>query len=126
MGIEALSRGAARAVLVDHDGAAAVVCRDNLATTGFDDVGHVVEATVNAFLALPPPPDAPFTLVPLAIRRLAPPDADLASVSPRSFARFFVLARRRRGAGCGPPRSGAIGLATPVCAGLRGYARALL
>jgi 16S rRNA (guanine966-N2)-methyltransferase len=39
------------------------VCRDNLATTGFDEVARVVETTVGAFLALPPPAQAPFTLV---------------------------------------------------------------
>jgi 16S rRNA (guanine966-N2)-methyltransferase len=63
MAIEALSRGAARAVLVESDRAAAPVCRRNLATTGFDDAGRVVETTVAAFLALPLPAEAPFTLV---------------------------------------------------------------
>jgi 16S rRNA (guanine966-N2)-methyltransferase len=63
MAIEALSRGAARAVLVDADRASADVIRRNLATTGFAELGRVVERSVATFLALPPPADAPFTLV---------------------------------------------------------------
>jgi 16S rRNA (guanine966-N2)-methyltransferase len=63
MAIEALSRGAARAVLVDSDRAAADVSRRNLASVGLADVGRVVQTTVAAFLALPPPSEAPFTLV---------------------------------------------------------------
>ena len=63
MAIEALSRGAARAVLVEHDRAAVETCRRNLETTGFADDGRVVGTTVAAFLSLPPPAEAPFTLV---------------------------------------------------------------
>jgi 16S rRNA (guanine966-N2)-methyltransferase len=63
MAIEALSRGAACAVLVEADRAAADVIRRNLAVTGFADDGRVVERAVATFLALPPPPEAPFTLV---------------------------------------------------------------
>ena len=63
MAIEALSRGAAHAVLVDSDRGAAALCRRNLAATDLDDVGRVVQSAVTAFLALPPPPEAPFTLV---------------------------------------------------------------
>ena len=63
MAIEALSRGAARAVLVDDDRAAAALCRRNLDATGFADDGRVVERAVATFVGLPPPPEAPFTLV---------------------------------------------------------------
>jgi 16S rRNA (guanine966-N2)-methyltransferase len=63
MAIEALSRGATRAVLVESDHAVADVIRHNLATTGFAEQGRVVERAVAPFLALPPPPEAPFTLV---------------------------------------------------------------
>jgi 16S rRNA (guanine966-N2)-methyltransferase len=63
MAIEALSRGAARAVLVDSDRAAAALCRRNLAATDLADVGRVVETTTAGFLALPPPTEAPFALV---------------------------------------------------------------
>jgi 16S rRNA (guanine966-N2)-methyltransferase len=63
MAIEALSRGASRAVLVDDDRAAADVIRRNLETIGFAADGRVVERSVATFLALPPPVEAPFTLV---------------------------------------------------------------
>ena len=74
MAIEALSRGAARAVLVDSDRAAADLGRRNLASVGMDDVGRVVHTTVAAFLALPPPAEAPFTLVTLDAPYATPND----------------------------------------------------
>jgi 16S rRNA (guanine966-N2)-methyltransferase len=61
--IEALSRGAARAVLVDADRAAAEICRENLVTTGLGARARVREQTVARFLASGPPPEAPFDLV---------------------------------------------------------------
>jgi 16S rRNA (guanine966-N2)-methyltransferase len=79
MAIEALSRGAARAVLVDNDRAAAGVCRRNLDSLGFAGVGRVVDATVAGFLALPPPPEAPFTLVTIDAP-YATPDDDIDAV----------------------------------------------
>ena len=63
LAIEALSRGAARAVLVDRDPAAADACSRNLAMTGFDDRGRVVATPVADFLGSLPPPEAPFDLV---------------------------------------------------------------
>jgi 16S rRNA (guanine966-N2)-methyltransferase len=63
MAVEALSRGAARAVLVERDRRAAAVCRQNLATTGFASRGRVVEDAVERFLHRAPPPEAPFDLV---------------------------------------------------------------
>lgn len=50
MGIEALSRGAERAVLVDDDRDARQACERNLATTGFEDRAKVVASTVLRFL----------------------------------------------------------------------------
>ena len=50
MGIEALSRGAERAVLVDDDRDARQVCVRNLETTGFTDRATVVGSTVLRFL----------------------------------------------------------------------------
>jgi 16S rRNA (guanine966-N2)-methyltransferase len=79
LAIEALSRGAARAVLVDADRAAADLGRRNLAATGFADVARVVEGTAAGFLALPPPPEAPFALV-TCDPPYATPDADIAAV----------------------------------------------
>jgi 16S rRNA (guanine966-N2)-methyltransferase len=63
MGIEALSRGAGRAVLVERDRREAAVCRRNLEHTGFAASGRVVEGDVERFLERPPPPESPFSLV---------------------------------------------------------------
>jgi len=63
MGIEALSRGAARAVLVEHDRREVEVIRRNLAHTGFADAGRIAAGDVARFLDRPPPVEAPFGLV---------------------------------------------------------------
>jgi 16S rRNA (guanine966-N2)-methyltransferase len=63
MAIEALSRGAARAVLVERHRGEAAVCRRNLEHTGFVACSRVVEGDVGRFLDRPPPPEAPFGLV---------------------------------------------------------------
>lgn len=63
MAIEALSRGAARAVLVERDRSEAAVCRRNLDHTGFARTGRVVEGDVERFLEQPPPAEAPFAVV---------------------------------------------------------------
>jgi 16S rRNA (guanine966-N2)-methyltransferase len=62
LAIEALSRGAARAVLVDADRGADATIRANLETTGLTDVARVQRSTVATFLAHPVP-EAPFDLV---------------------------------------------------------------
>ena len=62
LGIEALSRGAARAVLVDHDRAAVVAIRANLAATGLADDARVHGSTVTSFLSSAAA-EAPFDLV---------------------------------------------------------------
>lgn len=61
--IEALSRGAGSAVLVERDRAAVEACRANLETTGTATNARVVPSGVEAFLARTPPPEAPFDLV---------------------------------------------------------------
>jgi 16S rRNA (guanine966-N2)-methyltransferase len=61
LGIEALSRGAASAIFVEHDRAAAAVVRRNLETVRAGDVRVVVGDALD-YLA-PPPADAPFDLV---------------------------------------------------------------
>lgn len=61
--IEALSRGAASAVLVDRDRAAVDVCRANLETTGMATGARVIPRGVDAFLSGAPPPEGPFDLV---------------------------------------------------------------
>jgi 16S rRNA (guanine966-N2)-methyltransferase len=50
LGIEALSRGASRAVFVDADPVALAVVRSNLEATGLTHNGHVVRSDVVRFL----------------------------------------------------------------------------
>jgi 16S rRNA (guanine966-N2)-methyltransferase len=61
LAIEALSRGAARAVLVDRAAAAESAIRTNLATTGFTDRARVRRAIVTTFVG-GAVPEAPFDL----------------------------------------------------------------
>jgi 16S rRNA (guanine966-N2)-methyltransferase len=63
LGIEALSRGSARAVLVDRAAPAVATARENLRTTGLADRARVVRGEVEAFVAAAPPAEAPFDLV---------------------------------------------------------------
>jgi 16S rRNA (guanine966-N2)-methyltransferase len=63
LAIEALSRGAARAVLVERDPAALQAIADNLSTVGFVDRARVVRSDVARFVAARPSLDAPFDLV---------------------------------------------------------------
>lgn len=53
LAIEALSRGASRALLVERNRDVAAVARRNLASTGFTDRAEVVTAAVSAFLRRP-------------------------------------------------------------------------
>ena len=62
LAIEALSRGAGRAVLVDSDLAATAAIRANLATTGFEDAARIERIAVERFVTAPIR-DAPFDLV---------------------------------------------------------------
>lgn len=59
MAIEALSRGAGRAVLVERDPAAAAIIEENLRTVGFEAVTEVRKADVHAFLGAGPAPAEP-------------------------------------------------------------------
>lgn len=63
LAVEALSRGATRAVLVEQDRREAAVARRNLDRTGFGAAARVVTGPVERFLAGPPPAEAPFVLV---------------------------------------------------------------
>lgn len=72
LGIEALSRGAARATFVERSAAAIAALRKNLAATGFTDQAVVVTANVLAFLDR----SGPAASYDLAF--LDPPFADLA------------------------------------------------
>jgi len=120
MALEALSRGATRAVLVDDDQAAVEACAANLAATGLAARARVQRSTVAAVLARAAPPEAPFDLVlvdppyeaapvevPVVLEGLAGPgwlDADARVVletpagrSPDPGARFAVRSSRRYG-----------------------------
>jgi 16S rRNA (guanine966-N2)-methyltransferase len=63
LAIEALSRGAERAVLVEQDRSALAAVGTNLEHVGFDDAATVVPTDVRRFLRGVPPADAPFDLV---------------------------------------------------------------
>ncbi|MGZ8762828.1 MAG: 16S rRNA (guanine(966)-N(2))-methyltransferase RsmD [Acidimicrobiia bacterium] len=62
LAIEALSRGARAAVLVDRAHPATVAIRANLASTRMTDRARVVRRAVEAMVRDPPPPEAPFHL----------------------------------------------------------------
>jgi 16S rRNA (guanine966-N2)-methyltransferase len=63
LAIEALSRGATRAVLVERDHAAVTAIRRNLATTRLREQARVQDSTVATFLGGKPPAERPFDLV---------------------------------------------------------------
>lgn len=63
LAIEALSRGAERALVVERDPAVAQLAAENLAVCGFTEVGRVEIRDVMTATAAPPPPEAPFDLV---------------------------------------------------------------
>ena len=63
LAVEALSRGAARAVLVERDAAAVAAIERNLEATGFADRARIRREAVEGFLDRPPPDEAPFDLV---------------------------------------------------------------
>lgn len=63
LGIEALSRGAARALFVDRSRTASDVVGDNLASTGLAERGRVVTIEARRFVRGSPPAEGPFSLV---------------------------------------------------------------
>jgi 16S rRNA (guanine966-N2)-methyltransferase len=63
LAIEALSRGAERAVLVERDRVALDAIAHNLDTLDLGDRARVSRADVVSFLAGPPPSEAPFDLI---------------------------------------------------------------
>lgn len=101
--IEALSRGATRAVLVERDGRAAAIIDRNLARTGLADGARVVRREVGAFLAGGPAgvPESPFRCVfvdpPYAqvadllasLEHLAAPDSHWLDVAALVVAKHF-------------------------------------
>lgn len=63
LAIEALSRGADRAVMVERDAEAVAAVRANLDACGFARVSRVIGADVVSLLQGPAPPEGPFDLV---------------------------------------------------------------
>jgi 16S rRNA (guanine966-N2)-methyltransferase len=63
LAIEAVSRGAERAVLVERDPVAVAAINENLTTLGFETHARVVAGSVARFLEGTPPSEAPFDLV---------------------------------------------------------------
>jgi 16S rRNA (guanine966-N2)-methyltransferase len=63
LAIEALSRGAARAVFVERDAAALAAIGQNVAQLDLAARTRTVRLDVTRYLAGPPPPEAPFGLV---------------------------------------------------------------
>ena len=101
-GIESISRGAARAVLVERELTAASVVKENVATVGFADRARVVRDDATRFVAGPRPKEAPFDLV-FADPPYDAPAADIAAVLTRhttadllSADAFVVLERPER------------------------------
>ena len=101
LGIEALSRGAARAVFVERHRAATVAIRENLRRTGLADAAEVVVADVDRFLGRAPsesfevalldPPYAERAILP-RLERLVPWLAPEALVVVKHFWRTPVPA----------------------------------
>jgi 16S rRNA (guanine966-N2)-methyltransferase len=117
LGVEALSRGAPRAVLVERDDRAATVIGRNLARTELGAGARIVRRDVAAFLALGSSgqPEAPFGLVfadppyertadlALALERLGAPDAGWLGADALVVAKHFWKTPP-------PEHSGALGL----------------
>lgn len=103
VGLEAVSRGAGHALLVESDARAAATARDNARTLGLADRVTVRRTTVARFLA-GPDGDGPWDLVfadpPYALADAALA-AELAALAPR-LAPGAVLAVERASRGAGP------------------------
>ena len=106
LAIEALSRSAARAVLVEQDGDALAALRRNLSVTGTATNASVVTADVAVFLGAPPPDAAPFDLVlcdpPYDVDSAAL-DAAIAPLGRREWTHDEALVVVERPVGAAPP-----------------------
>jgi 16S rRNA (guanine966-N2)-methyltransferase len=73
LAIEALSRSAAHAVLVEQDRDALSMLRRNLSVTATSPAASVVASDVGAFLTAPPPSDAPYDVASDALDKVLAP-----------------------------------------------------
>jgi 16S rRNA (guanine966-N2)-methyltransferase len=107
LAIEALSRNAARAVLVENDRTALEALRRNLSVTATATSASVVAADAGSFLTGPPPSDAPFDLVfcdpPYELESPAV-DAVIAPLGTRDWTTEDALVVVERPAGVASPR----------------------
>jgi 16S rRNA (guanine966-N2)-methyltransferase len=111
LAIEALSRGSAHAVLVEHADAALEMLRRNLSVTGTAAAASVVKADVGAFLAGSPPANAPYD-APFDLVLCDPPydvestalDTLLAPLGRREWTATDALVAVERPVGVEPPR----------------------
>lgn len=100
LGIEALSRGAERAVFVERDRSAVRTIRENLARTDLEDRAEVVTADAVGFVTRDDIAEPPFDLVLADPPYDSPPDqvrrtlAGLASVGLAKHGWAVVLTRR--------------------------------
>jgi len=94
-GIEALSRGASRAVFVERDAGAARILAANLAATGFADRASVVRADAIEWLGRQGPLEGPFAVV------FADPPYPEPSLLSSTLRRIETQARARLLAGDG-------------------------
>jgi 16S rRNA (guanine966-N2)-methyltransferase len=106
LAIEALSRGASRAVLVERDPVAVAAIRRNLDRTGLAKRARVFAGTVARALRRPPPPEAPFDLVlldPPYEHDAAVVAADLAALAAPGWLTPGATVVVERSARAGPP-----------------------
>jgi len=100
LGIEALSRGAARATFVERSAEALKALRKNITTTGFDDRAEVVAANVLGFLEHITGPydvvfcDPPFADVSILEATLAHPRL-AAALAPEAYVVARVLRKHQ-------------------------------
>ncbi|MGH3761174.1 16S rRNA (guanine(966)-N(2))-methyltransferase RsmD [Actinophytocola sp.] len=100
LGLEALSRGAATAVLVESDASAVVVLRKNIAAVG---LAGAVPRQGRVATVLADPPDEPFDLVLVDPPYTVDPSPDLAALVANGWVgrgSLVIVERSRRG---GPP-----------------------
>ncbi len=123
LAIEALSRGAAEAVLVERDRAAVDAIRANIEVLSDDEPIVVVAGDVTRFLASDPPAEAPFDLV-FVDPPYRTPDEDVTDLLAALAAPGWLSRGRHRQRRAAAPesRGRAAGLHERLGADLRGYA----
>jgi 16S rRNA (guanine966-N2)-methyltransferase len=94
-GLEAVSRGASSAVLVDSDREAAGLCRANAKAAGMEDRVTVRTAPVQRYVDRNAPRDAPFDLVFIDAPYTDDPERVLRAIEPLLDQEARVIVERR-------------------------------